>query len=229
MPSLRSVVRERVIDPLLELTAVTRRLPSAVLSGQTAGWLHGLDLPYCHPVEVIVPDAHASNRAGVRLQRISLSPGEIVQVKELPVTSGLRTAIDLGGRRPFEDAVIALDMALHQGIVSLAELGSYLAVNRGRKGSANLRRAVRLAEPARNRRWRLVCASGLYWRAAPSGPGVSTRCVWSLPRSSRPLLSRAPAWHRIRRRQPPAHSGRGQPPAESLTERGLPFTTVHSR
>src|SRR5215831_18073475 len=40
--------------PALVLACVLRRLPSAVFSGRTAAWLHGLDLPPCDPVEVTI-------------------------------------------------------------------------------------------------------------------------------------------------------------------------------
>jgi hypothetical protein len=100
-----------------ELIAVSRRLPEAVFSGSTAGWLHGLDLPPVDPVQVTVPDAHTSNRAGVHLRRARLAPVEIVRLRGLPVTSALRTAVDLGSNRVLVDAVIALDMALHRRIV----------------------------------------------------------------------------------------------------------------
>lgn len=110
--------------------------------------MHGLDLPPVSPVEVIVPNAHTSNRAGVHLRRTTLGAGDVVTLRGLRVTSALRTAVDLGRRRPLVDAVIALDMALHRRIVRLTELRSYSAANRGAKGIANLRRAIELAEPA---------------------------------------------------------------------------------
>jgi very-short-patch-repair endonuclease len=147
VPRLRFGPSERE-SPLLVLAAIARRLPRAVFAGLTAGWLHGLDLPPIDPVEVIIPDAHHSGRAGVRLRRATLAPGDVVRLKGLPVTSALRTAIDLGCRRPLVEAVVALDMALNQGLVSFAELGSFLESNPGAKGIAKLRRAVDLAEPA---------------------------------------------------------------------------------
>ena len=43
-------------DPNVVLAAISRRLPTtAVFSGRTAGWLQGLDLPPCDPVEVTLP------------------------------------------------------------------------------------------------------------------------------------------------------------------------------
>lgn len=135
-------------SPLLQLNAVARRMPDAVFSGRTAGWLHGLDLPPAEPVEAIVQDARVSGRAGVKLQRATLAPRDVVRMKGLPVTSALRTAVDLGSRRPLVDAVVALDMAIHQRIVTVTKLRSFMEANRGAKGSAILRRVIELAEPA---------------------------------------------------------------------------------
>ena len=97
---------------------------------------------------MIVQDVRVSSRAGVRLRRTRLANGEVVRFRGLTVTSRLRTAVDLGSRKPLLDAVVALDMALHQRIVSLPKLRSYLDANRGARGIANLRRGVALAEPA---------------------------------------------------------------------------------
>lgn len=139
----------RAVTPVeLKLIAVSRRLPYAVFSGPTAGWLHGLQLPPVDPVNVTVPNGHSSNRAGVCLRRATLAPIDVVRLRGLPVTSALRTAVDLGTQRVLVDAVIALDMALHKRIVDLTELRSFCEANRGVKRIVKLRRAVQLAEPA---------------------------------------------------------------------------------
>jgi hypothetical protein len=130
------------------LFAIADRLPEAVFSGCTAGWLHGLDLPPDDPIEVTVPNAHISNRAGVYIRRTALARVEIVRLRGFPVTSALRTAVDLGSHRVLADAVIALDMALHKRIVNLAALRSFCEARPGAKRIAKLRRAVELAEPA---------------------------------------------------------------------------------
>lgn len=135
-------------NPMLQLQSVTRRLPEAVFSGRTAGWLHGLDLPPADPVAAIVSDARFSFRAGIKLHRAMLAPTDVVRLRGLPVTSALRTAVDLASRKPIVDAVVALDMALHRRLISLTELRSFREANRGIKGIATLGRAIELAEPA---------------------------------------------------------------------------------
>ena len=139
---------KRPDNPILTLVSVSRRLPEAVFSGCTAGWLHGLDLPPVDPVEVTVQNAHTSNRASVHLRRATLTSIEVIRLRGLLVTSALRTAVDLGSRKPLVEAVVAMDMALHQRIVSLRELLAFVGANQGAKGIAILRRAIELAEPA---------------------------------------------------------------------------------
>jgi hypothetical protein len=136
-------------SPALVLAAVRRRLPpGAAFSGRTAGWLHGLDLPPCDPVEVTIPTAcGVSARAGASVRRAELADAEIVQRRRMPATSPLRTAVDLGSRLPLVEAVVAVDMALHRGLIDLGALHSHLAAHPRRKGVAALRRVTDLADP----------------------------------------------------------------------------------
>jgi very-short-patch-repair endonuclease len=136
-------------SPQLMLTAVAKRLPSgAAFSGRTAAWLHGLDLAPCDPIEVTIPEpTGSSRRAGAMVRRARLARQEIVRRRGLPTTSALRTVVDLGGRDPLTERVVALDLFLHAGLVSVTELRSYVAEHSGAKGIARLRRVVDLAEP----------------------------------------------------------------------------------
>jgi hypothetical protein len=122
-------------------------MPAAVFSGQTAGWLHGLDLPW-KPIEVTVPDVHLSARADVVIHRSRLAANEVVGIRGLRSTTPLRTAIDLGRRLRPTEAVVALDMALHVGLATIGELRAFVALHPGSKGIGRLRRAVELADPA---------------------------------------------------------------------------------
>jgi very-short-patch-repair endonuclease len=133
----------------LTLTAVARRLPAgAAFSGRTAAWLHGLDLVPCDPIEVTIPEPIGSGRrAGASVRRAVLARGEIVRRRSLPTTSALRTVVDLGGRDPLTEGVVAADMFLHAGLVSVDNLRAYVAEHPRAKGVARLRRVVDLAEP----------------------------------------------------------------------------------
>ena len=137
------------VSPLLTLTGVARRLPSgAAFSGRTAAWLHGLDVPPCDPIEITIPEpAGSSRRAGASVRRAALAPGEIVLRRRLPTTSAFRTVVDLGGRNPLTEGVVAVDVFLHAQLVSMADLRSYVADHPRARGIARLRRALDLAEP----------------------------------------------------------------------------------
>jgi hypothetical protein len=136
-------------SPQLRLTAVARRLPAgAAFSGLTAAWLHGLDVAPCDPIEVTLPEPVGSGRrAGAAVRRAALAVDEIVLRRRLPTTSALRTAVDLGGRNPLTEGVVAADLFLHAELVSVAVLRNYVADHPRAKGIARLRRVLDLAEP----------------------------------------------------------------------------------
>ena len=135
-------------SPQVMLAAVARRLPAgAAFSGPTAAWLHGLDLAPCDPIEVTIPEPFGSGRrAGARVSRTALENDEIVQRRGLPATSALRTVVDLGGRNPLTEGVVAADLFLHANLVTTAELRNHVAAHPGVKGVARLRKVVDLAE-----------------------------------------------------------------------------------
>jgi hypothetical protein len=116
-------------------------------SGPTSGWLHRLDLAPCDPIEVTVDrDIPVHARAGVKVRRAALPETDVVTRRGFPTTSPLRTVRDLGSRRDLTEAVIAVDMALHAGLVDLGDLSTFVLANPGTKGIKRLRRAVGLAD-----------------------------------------------------------------------------------
>lgn len=133
----------------LKLAAIARRMPAgAAFSGSTAAWLHGLDVAPCDPIEVTLPEPKGSGRlAGASVRRAELDRGEIVRRRHLPTTSALRTVVDLGGRNPVTEGVVAADLFLHARLVTIADLCSHVAAHAGAKGIARLRRVLELAEP----------------------------------------------------------------------------------
>ncbi len=137
-------------DPDVVLAATSRRLPgTAVFSGRTAGWLHGLDLPPCDPVEVILPlGSHTSRLTGIAVRRSDVSASETVRRRGYPTTSVVRTIADLGRRLPIVEAVAALDMALHERLLKSVDLRTWVCTHARYPGIRRLRRAVELAEPA---------------------------------------------------------------------------------
>jgi very-short-patch-repair endonuclease len=136
-------------SPQMRLTAVARRLPAgSAFSGRTALWLHGLDQEHSDPIEVTIPEpSSVGRRAGTYVRRAALGVGEIVTRRGLPTTSALRTVVDLGGRNPLTEGVVAADVFLHAGLLTIAELHAYIAEHPRAKGVARLRRVVDMAEP----------------------------------------------------------------------------------
>jgi len=136
-------------DPVLAVVAASRRLPDgAAFSGQMAAWLHGLDLPLCDRVEVTIPpERGVAVRAGMTVRRATLSTGDVVRRRGLPVTSPLRTVVDLASTLPLVEAVVAADGALRKRLISVAELEASVAARGRRRGAARLRRVSELVEP----------------------------------------------------------------------------------
>lgn len=136
-------------DTTLTLRAVAQRMPgSYAFSGPTAAWLLGLDVPPCQPIEVTVGrEVSIRSRAGVRLRRPFLPESDVVTRRGFRTTSAFRTACDPGSQRDLVESVVALDMALHAGLVVAADLAIHVSANAGAKGIKRLRRAVQAAEP----------------------------------------------------------------------------------
>lgn len=132
----------------LNLRAAQRRLPEeAAFSGRTAGWIHGLDMDPCSPIEATI-SRHIPVRArvGTKLRRASLPEVDVVNYRGYRVTSSLRTACDLGSHRDLTESVVALDMALHAELLEAAALDQWVHSHAGSHGIKRLRRAVSLAD-----------------------------------------------------------------------------------
>lgn len=142
--------REIAATPIVRLTAASQRLPgTAVFSGLTAAWLHGLDVAPCDPIEVTMPmTSGISHLAGVSVRRSNLPSNERSIRKGLPATSVVRTLCDLGRGTDLVGAVATIDMALHRRLARVEELSAWSAAHRGYPGIARLRLAIDLAEPA---------------------------------------------------------------------------------
>lgn len=134
----------------MTLAAVARRMPPTyAFSGRTAGWLLGLDMSPCDPVEVTIDRAvPVRARAGIRLRRAALPACDVAVVGEFRVTSALRTSRDLGSTRDRVDSVVALEAALRSQIIELQTLADFVATHPGEKGFRRLRRSLKLVEPS---------------------------------------------------------------------------------
>lgn len=130
------------------LDAVIERMPrGSVFSHLTAARLHGLEVASADQVDVTVPaDARLSARAGLHVHRAQLDRTEVTRRNGLPVTSALRTSLDLARELPVVDAVAAVDMALHQKLVRLDDLQARLDPFARRRGVRQARQVIELAE-----------------------------------------------------------------------------------
>lgn len=131
------------------LDAVIERMPhGSVFSHLTAARLHGLEVAPTETIDVTVPaDARLSARAGLHVHRARLDPTEVTRRSGLPVTSAVRTCLDLARGLPLADAVAVVDVALHLRLVLLDDVQGRLDRLVGSRGIRQARRVVELAEP----------------------------------------------------------------------------------
>ena len=122
--------------------------PPVVHSHQTAAALWGLDLVRPPPrPHVTVPRAASRVRVpGAVVHRADLDADDVVLLAGRPVTTVLRTALDLCRSLPLPEALGVLDSAIRLRLVRLAELERLAAVAGG-PGSARFRRALARADP----------------------------------------------------------------------------------
>jgi len=137
------------LDPNIELVALHSRLPpGCVFSSQTAARLHGFDTDGSTTVEVTVPPGVSVRaRASLQVHTAALDSSEVTTCGPLPVTTPLRTCLDLARRLSLVEAVVALDRALHLKMVGLPELRDHVGRRSRLPGLPHARRVVELVEP----------------------------------------------------------------------------------
>lgn len=111
-------------DSLGLLIAWRNLLPSeAAFAGNTAAWLHGLDVDPINPVEVAVPPrVTARSRRNLVVRQLDLAPSELKIARGLRVTSAGRTLRDLRGRVPRVEFLVLADAALRLNLGRFDEL-----------------------------------------------------------------------------------------------------------
>ncbi len=110
-------------DPLMRATALGLVLPpDAVVVDRTAAWLHGLDalrrsaFYEAPPLDVVHVTDTRMNRPDVDGRRRGLIPSDITTVHGIPVTTGLRTALDCGRLLWRFDGLAVIDGFLRLGV-----------------------------------------------------------------------------------------------------------------
>jgi AbiEi antitoxin C-terminal domain len=136
-----------VTHGLLAFVAATIVVPQSVVTGASAAVLWGV--PLAGPtddVELTVPPGrHAVRVAGVRVRRARLPAAELRRHGAVPLLSPEATALELAGRTPLEDAVIAVDRLTAHGPADLLRVRG-LADSASGAGSRRARAACALAD-----------------------------------------------------------------------------------
>ena len=142
---------------------------AALASHQTAACLW--NLTGCRPdrIEVVMPRWERSIRACVVHESKDLAPEDADLVDGIPVTSPVRTVVDLGATAPWL-VEIALERGIRQGTFRLSEVAAFVARvgRRGRRGVGPIRPLLE-----QRARWDSATESELedLFRKAWSAPG----------------------------------------------------------
>ena len=103
--------------------------PSAIVSHQSAAYLHSIDL-LAKPDQTVVLTVPVRRgwtaRAGVRLHAATVPDEQVTAVIGLRVTTPARTVVDLARTLEFRAGVVAADSALHRKLVTKPELQAVL-------------------------------------------------------------------------------------------------------
>ena len=81
------------------------------------------------------------------MRRVELYPTDVTWCRGFPATGPLRTAFDLAGRSPLVEGVVAVDLALHTGLIDLDAFAGYVAGHARRPGVVRARQVLTHAEP----------------------------------------------------------------------------------
>lgn len=150
------------------MAAVLTCGPRAVLSYGSAAALWGIGKEGRDAIEVSIAASSVRRRDGLLIyRRPNLRPEDVVLRKRIPVTSLVRTLVDLAGRLDRPDLERMVGEADRLGLVSTEALGDALSAYPGKRGVGRLRgmladRTFRLTDSELERRFlRLVATIGL--------------------------------------------------------------------
>jgi hypothetical protein len=125
------------------LLAVLTGGPQAVGGFASAADVFGWDLRHPSGRPHLVTPVDSSDGAGYRTR---LEPEDVVLIGVLPVTSPLRTALDIASSSDFDTSVITLDSALRSKQVSVEDLHTRFQASQ-RNGAPAARLALASADP----------------------------------------------------------------------------------
>jgi hypothetical protein len=128
--------------------------PSAVVTDETACWLHvgDLDPPGAHltpqPLRVFQRPGHTRIRkAGCVGGERTLLPHDVQVIDGVPTTTALRTALDMGRLRPRDHAFAAMEALRRTDRFTTGELVASVPRFSGHRGVVQLRELAPLVDP----------------------------------------------------------------------------------
>ncbi|MFV2021779.1 endonuclease domain-containing protein [Micromonospora sp. LOL_023] len=135
--------------------AAARLPPGAAIHELSAAFLWGVDiLPRRGPGQAVVPvhvalpkTARRYSHPILKSAHRTLAPDDITSFAGLPLTTGVRTAFDLGRSLPRAAALGALDTVLRRRLVTRKHLAAYIDTRPGLRGLQQVRELLALAEP----------------------------------------------------------------------------------
>ncbi len=125
--------------------------PHVVVVDRTAAWLHGVDcLRYAEKCTIPKPEVASTKGCAGKGQGLyngqrALLPDEIMRVHGVPVTTPVRTAIDLACLRGGPRGLAAVEAIMRSCGVTTTDLISQLSRHRGRRGVIQARSLVAVA------------------------------------------------------------------------------------
>jgi very-short-patch-repair endonuclease len=129
-------------------TAAVLVRPASVISHESAAAIHGMPLLHVATRPVLTAiEGNGGGRRDVLVHLAALSDDEIRIWFGCPVTSVARTVVDLARNLGVSAGLVAADAALHDELVTRAELGAALARAVRWPGVTTARRVVELASP----------------------------------------------------------------------------------
>jgi hypothetical protein len=121
--------------------------PGCVVSHRSAAIIHDIDL-VGEVADVTISnrkDGRAGSRHGVHTYLAAVPDSQVTSKYGLPVTTAVRTVVDLARTLKFAESVVAADCALRQGLVTQAEMQMAASECPRRRGSAQIDRVVEFA------------------------------------------------------------------------------------
>ena len=138
-------------EELLRVAAAAAVMgPEAVVSHESAAFLHSIDLPGTRAAEVTLTCPRRRGwhtRTGMRLHAAELPPDHVMLSDTgLRLTTPARTVIDLARTLDFRAGVVAADSALRRKLATKDELRSVVAACRRRSGIGQAEAVVDFAD-----------------------------------------------------------------------------------